>query len=335
MFIEEYKRHKKDQARAFAKMRSAAQVVHPFVVLALSCAAALAVFTAVKAGKGKKMDVSRPLLVVNLFNVGGGNAMLVETPSRKTILIDSGPAVPKNSDESSQFSLAEGRIVWKDIIKPYLTRTNIKEITSLVLTSPESGYCGGASEILSDNFPVGEVVASNTYFPGPRFRDFRNVKEAAEKRGILKKVSKGDVIFKGGGVSMQVLGPLIDYAGFEDFSKNASLVLRIVYGDTALIYCSAAGLSELNHIASYEGLASDVLVVADHCSGASFSISFIEEAEPKICLISVGRGNKEEYPDSKALMFFDAMRIKHYRTDLNGTLTVSSDGNVVAVKKEY
>jgi len=334
MYIKEYLRYRKKSEKEKRRAIASSRVIHPAVLVSLSLAAVLWLFVAVTAEKPKSLSRSKPRLEMKLFNVGHGVCFFIRTPSGKNILIDSGPPVPKNAEKSAAYCLPIGKNIWKDVLKKYFQREKIKIIDRFILTSPAAGFAGGAKSIFSDGFPVGKVLASDTYFPGPRFRVFRNIKIFAKKRGIFKAISCGDTL-KFGDVVIQLIAPLTDYAGFEDFDKNGSSVLRIVYKNTAVLYAGNCGLASLNHITSYKGIQSDVLVAPNYSSASSFSVSFVEAVSPELCLISVGRGNKDSYPNSKVLAFYDKMHIKYLRTDDNGTITLLSDGNVIKAKKKY
>ncbi|MFH1353043.1 MAG: hypothetical protein ABIH68_05655 [bacterium] len=334
MYIEEYLKYRKEAEKERKRAVAASRVVHPIVLFFVVLAVILWLFVAVTAERPQTLSRSKPHLEMNLFDVGQGVCFFIRTPSGESILVDSGPPTPKNAGESAAYCLLPGRDIWKNVLKKYFEKKKIKSMNAFILTSPDAGFAGGAASIFNDGFPVGKVLATDTYFPGPRFKAFRNIKILATRRGIFKTISCGDTL-KFGDVIIQVIAPLTDYAGFEDFHKNGSAVLRIVYKNTAVLYAGNCGLASLNHITSYKGLYSNVLVAPNYSSDSSFSVSFLEAVSPEVCLISVGRGNSESYPDSKVLAFYDKMHIKYLRTDDNGTITILSDGNVVNVKKEY
>ncbi|PKM99562.1 MAG: hypothetical protein CVU78_05710 [Elusimicrobia bacterium HGW-Elusimicrobia-2] len=333
-FIAEYQKHRKEQARAFAKLKSASMVIHPFAVFFAVLAAALTLWVILKTPTAPDVKKDAAVAEALLFNVGHGYSMLFITPSGKSILVDAGPPVLSTPEKAADFCLMEGKDVWKTAIKKYLERRKIKSLDYLILTSPAENFCGGAVSMFEEGFPVKKVLASGVYFPGPRFITYRNITEKAQKSGLLKNVAVGDVIYSEKDMTVQVLSPLIDYSGFENFDSNASMILRFVYGNTAVIYAGNAGLSALDHTAAYQSLKSDVLVTPNFCSGQTFSLSFMETAAPSICLVSSGLGNKEEYPNSKMLAFFDMMHIKYFRTDECDRIKLISDGKTIKAAKE-
>jgi len=333
-FIAEYRKRRKEQARAFAKLKSASMVIHPFSVFFAALAIALLGWVLLNRPPSKEVRKDAPVLEAFMFNVGHGYSMLFVTPEGKSILVDAGPPVPSTPEKAADFCLMVGKDVWRSVIKEELSRRGIKAVDMLILTSPAENFCGGALSLLEDAFPVKQVLASGVYFPGPRFITYRKLIEQAGKSGLFKKVSAGDVIHSEKDMVVQVLSPLIDYSGFENFDNNASLILRFVYGNTAVLYAGNAGLAALDHTAAYKDLQSNVLVLPNFCSAQTFSLSFMETVSPSIALVSSGLGNKDEYPNSKILAFFDMMHIKYFRTDAGGGIRLFSDGKIIKAAKE-
>ncbi len=85
---------------------------------------------------------------VTFLDVGQGDAILVEMPEGRTMLIDAGSRTP-TSDSG------------KRTIAPYLRRRGIQRIDWLVLTHAHTDHIGGAASLLRQ-FPVHVLVA------GPR-----------------------------------------------------------------------------------------------------------------------------------------------------------------------
>ena len=76
-------------------------------------------------------------------------------------------------------------------------------------------------------------------------------------------------------------------------------------------------------------LAADVLVVGHHGSGTGSGEAFLSAVSPRIAVISVGEDNNYNLPDTAVLTRLKALECAVYRTDLQGTVTVVSDGAAV------
>ena len=71
---------------------------------------------------------------------------------------------------------------------------------------------------------------------------------------------------------------------------------------------------------------SDVLKVSHHGSSDASSAQFLKLVEPKYATISVAKINDYHHPHDITLKKLNELNIKTYRTDKDGTIVVSSDG---------
>ena len=87
-------------------------------------------------------------------------------------------------------------------------------------------------------------------------------------------------------------------------------------------------------LATYgSGLKSDVLKPGHHGSKTSSS-AILDAVKPSIAVISAGAGNRYGHPTQETLAKLNAMSVKVYRTDLNGTVIITSDGSNISVRTE-
>lgn len=73
-------------------------------------------------------------------------------------------------------------------------------------------------------------------------------------------------------------------------------------------------------------LDSDVYLASHHGSDGSSSAEFLEAVSPEAVVISVGKDNQYGHPSARVLDDAAAVGAEIYRTDLQGTITVTSDG---------
>ena len=85
--------------------------------------------------------------------------------------------------------------------------------------------------------------------------------------------------------------------------------------------------SEQEMLSKGYNLKSDVLKVGHHGSSTATSPNFLNAVSPNYAVISVGAGNDYGHPHPVTLQKLAAAGVKVYRTDLNGTITVTSDGS--------
>jgi competence protein ComEC len=69
-----------------------------------------------------------------------------------------------------------------------------------------------------------------------------------------------------------------------------------------------------------------VLNSGHHGSSTSTSPAFLQAVSPRLAVIEVGAGNTYGHPAQTTLIKLANVGATVYRTDLNGTVTVTSDG---------
>ena len=81
-------------------------------------------------------------------------------------------------------------------------------------------------------------------------------------------------------------------------------------------------------------LKSDVLKVGHHGAEDASSEEFIDRVRPKIAILSVGKNNRYGYPSNMVIEKFKTKKITLYRTDLDGTIIIQTDGNIISIEKK-
>ena len=78
-------------------------------------------------------------------------------------------------------------------------------------------------------------------------------------------------------------------------------------------------------------LQADILNVGHHGSATSSSSAYLSKVQPMISVIEVGVGNSYGHPISATLGRLAQVGSAVYRTDLNGDVTVTTDGTTYDV----
>jgi len=253
-------------------------------------------------------------LVVNVISVGHGDAIFIEFPNNKCMLVDGG--LP-----------SEGGTVVN-----YIRKLGYSSIDYLVTTHTHRDHLGGMLAVL-DDFKVGEIWMSAYNEESPLFTDFMSNIEKAKLP--VKQVCRGDAIAIGD-VSATILNPPSG-SSLEQLggSNNASIVIRFEYGTTSMLLAADIENNIDRELAKLYGnrLKSTVLKCAHHGSEISSSQEFLTAVNPQIAIISTG-ADEYGYPSEKTLARIEKLVPKTYRTDLNGTIVVISDGeNVTATTR--
>ncbi len=257
-------------------------------------------------------------LTIKMLDVGQGDALLIRT-TEQTILIDTG-----DLDEHEKLQAA-------------LKKENVTTVDKLIITHPHADHLGGASVVfrectVKEVYDNGEAVT-------PKF--YRDYLKTIKSKGIAYKVlADGDVLDFGGGVTFRVLSPV---RGDEPRKKdgkpdlnNNSIVGQLQYGEFSMLFTGDCEAEYEKKILSRYGnrLKSTVLKAPHHGSKTSSSLGYLKAVRPEAALISCGAGNDYGHPHKTTLNRYAKLAIKIWRTDLNGTITVTSDGNTYDIKGE-
>lgn len=245
------------------------------------------------------------VLSVHFLDVGQGDSTFIEMPDSRTMLIDAGENMHGES------------------IINYITARGCNKIDYLVATHPHSDHIGSMAYIVR-SIDIGEIympkVSTNT-------KTFENLLEAISDKGLkIKTAEAGVSIIDEDDFDVDILGPVKIY---KSDLNNCSAVIKMTYGDTSYLFLADAEVKELNQIE--DDLFADVLKVGHHGSSTSSTPELLARITPQIAVISVGENNDYGHPHKETLKYLGAIGAEIYRTDEDGTITVSSNGSEIAV----
>lgn len=240
-------------------------------------------------------------LSVTFLDVGQGNAVLVEQGGAY-MLIDGG-----NRDYSS-------------FVVSYLKEQGVEELAYVIASHYDADHLNGVVGALHA-FSCGQVLAPDYVTDTRVYESFERV--IKEQDIALAYPAVGDT-YTLGDASFTVVCPKA-YDPKED--NDNSVGIRLVYGDTSFLICGDAGKAEEQAMLdSGVTLESDVYLASHHGSEGSSSEAFMRAVSPSAVVISAGAGNSYGHPTRTVLDRVKACGAALYRTDLQGTITVTSDG---------
>ena len=247
-----------------------------------------------------------PLLTVSVFDVGQGDAILLQSPSGKTMLVDAGPE--------------EAYSALRNDLKAY----EIERLDTVIATHPHADHIGGMPMLLRD-FDVGAFYL--TTYPATTSL-YEQMLLRLQKQGCpVYDTNTETIINWDTDINVKVLNPIKDVR--YDDANNASIVLRVTYGEVSfLLTGDMEGETEQLLLDTFgkELLQADVLKLGHHGSYTSTSEAFLAAVSPRFALVSAGRDNLYGHPHSIVLERLEKQNITLYRTDRDGVITAFTDG---------
>ena len=248
---------------------------------------------------------------VHFIDVGNGDAILIHTDSTD-IMIDCGEYTLRGTSSE------------------YLQHFGIDDIDLFIATHGDSDHIGDFTHI-ADKYEIGELWFSEY--------DMKKDEEQTEDEKIFNNTVKDKNIkitspetgrYTIGDLSVDVLSPNMKYT--ED--NDNSLVVKITYRDISLLFTGDAGEAAENMLLENNfDISADILKVSHHGSKTATTKEFLDAVSPEYAVISVGTDNKY-LPDTHTVERITDRNIRLYRTDVDGSVIIASDGKNIEVFKE-
>jgi competence protein ComEC len=254
--------------------------------------------------------IAEPVKVrATFFDIGQGDAALVEFAGGRRMLIDAGPAQP-GFDAGSR------------TIVPFLMRQGIRHLDAIIITHPHNDHDGGVPAVLRSVKvdTVYDCGKSPPYSEITRVSDSLNVPQVALHAGRSLRQFAPEKIF--------VLHPPQEVTAPS--TNDASVVLRIICGKKSFLFTGDAeiwGETQMERFAKV--LDSDVLKVGHHGSRTSSSPEFVERISPTWAVVSVGKRNRFDHPNREVMQRLKASGAQVVRLDENGAAIFCTDGEKI------
>lgn len=252
----------------------------------------------------------RPL-VVSFLDVGQGDSTLIQTPSGKNILIDTGP--PKAN-----------RALFDE-----LDRRGVSRLDMMITSHPDQDHYGSTLAVLR-RIPTAIVVDSG--FVKGSLTQYDLLAETKRQNipfvNVTRQHLAGTRQDLGDGVTLNYLAPVTHFQSEND----SSIILKIGLGRVGFLFMGDAERGErASLLANGSDMQATVLKVAHHGSRNGSDSAFLARVHPEVAVISCGLGNRYGHPHVETL---DALRragVNIWRTDLQGTINIQTDGKTYKV----
>jgi competence protein ComEC len=255
-------------------------------------------------------------LVVTVLDVGQGDAILVQSPGGRAVLIDGGGEI---GAERTGWDVGRMRVV------PAMRRAGVRRLDVMLLSHPHEDHVGGLPAVL-ENLSVGIVLDPGVPHPSPSYMRLLRLVEAG--RIPYRAARAGMILDLGASVGLTVLYPPdpIPMVG-DDPVHAGAVVARLTYGATAMLFTGDAEAGVEQYLLDRgTTLLSQVLKVGHHGSRTSTTPAFLLGVRPQYAVISLGADNSFGHPHEVTLANLAAASVTVFRTDLLGAVRLTSDG---------
>ena len=250
-------------------------------------------------------------LIVSVLDVDQGQAVLVVAPDGSAALIDAGRSQARIREE----------------IAPYARDLGVADLQYVILSHPDQDHVGGMPEVF-DQFPVGSWVDPGIPTTNQTYEESIDMVIDRDIPAILAR--RDEHLELGNSVELQLLWPESDFimSGSEPNSNENSVVVMISFGGADILI--PGDLEKEGEAALVEGyggeLEAEILVLGHHGSNTSSTAEFLDAVNPELAIISAGLDNPYGHPHDEVMQRLRFRSIEIYRTDLDGTIQITSDG---------
>jgi competence protein ComEC len=246
-------------------------------------------------------------LTIRFLDVGQGDATLIQHPDGTAVLFDGGPP------EAGTARL--------------LRRAGVRRLSLVVATHASRDHHGGLAEVL-DSYPVDLLLDGGD---GSRDPGFRALLAEAAARKVRRVRAVAPMIIRAGGLRIAVLSPSPRPRGPPPEDPNPRAIVALVSAGGFDLLLSAD--AESDALLPLELPDVDAMKVPHHGSSDPGLPQVLRSVRPELAAVEVGP-NTYGHPTPSTLAALERAGVRTYRTDRDGTVSVTVDGGEAVVSTE-
>lgn len=254
-------------------------------------------------------------LHIYFLSVGQGDSIYVRTMNNRDILIDGG------SDNKVLSELGSVMPFWDH------------KIDYVILTHPHADHLTGLISVLK-RYQIGEIISNDAITTTSEYLEWlKLIKEKNISLHIIKSTESIDVDRK---TKLDFFWPLESYKDKKvENLNNTSIVFKLVYDKFSSLFTGDLEMDAQQQLSTNNlQLTTNIWKVSHHGSKNGINDNFLKIINPDIAVIEVGEKNKYGHPASSTLYKLTSIGAKIFRTDQNGRIEITTDGQRFWTKSE-
>lgn len=246
-------------------------------------------------------EVALGKLKVHFIDVGHGDAILVQAPNGKTMLVDGGAKA------------------YGDEVVAFLKSQGVKRLDYIVATHPDADHIGGLIEVLSV-FKVKQFIDSGKVHTTETYKELLRL---IMKKNIDYLNPKTLDVYK---LNPKTIVQVLHVNEKAEENNDASIVLKLTYNKVSFLLMADAGIEIEKQIRKKYDVQATVLKVGHHGSDTSSAAPFISNVNPEVAILSYEGGNRYGHPNPEVVKRLKNTGTKIYETAFDCHITVTTNG---------